>query len=727
MKTRFQGLLAVWAVVIMALSLPNSTSAIIVSNAWNGGTNNWNNTAFWSTGVFPNNTAGGVGTNYVVFIDGGNAVSSVVTDNVTPITINALNVDLNDRLVILNGATLTVNDGVSSSTITNKGRIMLTSASFSTCTLRIGNGTKLAGGGTISMTGPFSDSNNRILGVTSTAVLTNLDNTIDGSGNVGFGNMRLVNFGTIDANQSLPLYVELGSSIGIGINNSIMQASGGGYLGLYNCHSFDNTLGTIRALNTTTVELNNVYITGGVLTNAIGAMIRATGNALLIDITKFGILEVQSSANYISGSITNVGTISLVNTIAANSLYYEPGTALRGGGTISVGTNGNNVLLAQFTGTVLTNWDNIIQGAGKLGNNAGGLVNYGTIIADQPSTLTIDPYDFVPVGFVNSGTVQVNAGSLLNVSGPGFTNFVAATATLTGGTYRVSGALQFDKANVSNNAANIILDGPTSTIQSQAAHNALANFVTNTAAGSFTLQNGRVFSTAGPFVNLGTIQSLGGATFANFTNVVNGTFDCTVLPIINVNAASLNVTNSTSSALLEVRSGTFTMMNASVVRIDKLVITNSCGRFIKFDGVLSIGTTNLGAGLSAVGDSIPNGWKQQYHLDPFDPNLSNEDPDGDGLTNLQEFQAGTDPTNNASALAVTAITREGNSLRITWKMGSGKTNALERLPGTTGGSYSNNFTAIFTATNTVGSTTNYADIGAATNSSSRYYRVRLVP
>lgn len=324
---------------------------------------------------------------------------------------------------------------------------------------------------------------------------------------------------------------------------------------------------------------------------------------------------------------------------------WENGTTLRGGGTITLGTNGNNVIQGAHVFDVMTNLDNTIQGAGRIGlysgGNNGGLRNFGTIIANQSSDLIIQPY--YTVRFVNSGTLQINAGSVLKVldtaSGLSFSNFVGATATLTGGTYIVSGTFQFDKANISNNAANIILDGPSSVIQSQAAHNALANFVTNTAAGGFTLQNGRVFSTAGPFVNLGTIQSLGGATFGNFTNLINGTFDCAALPIINVNAGDLYVTNSTASALLEVRSGTITMMNASVVRIDKLVITNSCGRFIKVDGVLSIGTTNLGAGLSAVGDNNPNGWKQQYHLDPFDPNLANEDPDGDGMNNLQEFLA----------------------------------------------------------------------------------------
>jgi hypothetical protein len=39
----------------------------------------------------------------------------------------------------------------------------------------------------------------------------------------------------------------------------------------------------------------------------------------------------------------------------------------------------------------------------------------------------------------------------------------------------------------------------------------------------------------------------------------------------------------------------------------------------------------------------------------------------------------------------------------------------------------NNFAAIFTVTNAIGTTTSYLDVGGATNAPARYYRVRLVP
>jgi hypothetical protein len=42
---------------------------------------------------------------------------------------------------------------------------------------------------------------------------------------------------------------------------------------------------------------------------------------------------------------------------------------------------------------------------------------------------------------------------------------------------------------------------------------------------------------------------------------------------------------------------------------------------------------------------IPDSWAIAHGLDPNDPNMPFEDPDHDGLTNLQEFQFGTDPHN----------------------------------------------------------------------------------
>ena len=81
----------------------------------------------------------------------------------------------------------------------------------------------------------------------------------------------------------------------------------------------------------------------------------------------------------------------------------------------------------------------------------------------------------------------------------------------------------------------------------------------------------------------------------------------------------------------------------------------------------------------------------------------------------------------ATAHRVTAVGNEGNDIRVSWITGGlCKTNALQRATGAADGSYTNGFTDIFLLTNTVGNTTNYLDVGAATNFPASYYRVRLV-
>ena len=130
---------------------------------------------------------------------------------------------------------------------------------------------------------------------------------------------------------------------------------------------------------------------------------------------------------------------------------------------------------------------------------------------------------------------------------------------------------------------------------------------------------------------------------------------------------------------------------------------------------------------SQVGDGIPNGWKQQYGFNPFDPTVAAGDADGDGMSNLQEFLAGTDPTNPASVFRIAGAVRAGTDVNVIWTMGPGKTNALQVTAGAVNGSYqTNGFNDLFTVTNTVGVTTNYLDTGGVTNSPSRFYRVRLV-
>jgi len=81
-----------------------------------------------------------------------------------------------------------------------------------------------------------------------------------------------------------------------------------------------------------------------------------------------------------------------------------------------------------------------------------------------------------------------------------------------------------------------------------------------------------------------------------------------------------------------------------------------------------------------------------------------------------------------TALQITSITTQGGDILITWLTTGGTTNAVQATPGNPG--YNTNFVDISGPLLILGSgdtSTNYVDVGAATNSPAKFYRVRLVP
>ncbi len=64
-----------------------------------------------------------------------------------------------------------------------------------------------------------------------------------------------------------------------------------------------------------------------------------------------------------------------------------------------------------------------------------------------------------------------------------------------------------------------------------------------------------------------------------------------------------------------------------------------------FDYVVTIHVVAQPNGIDADGDGMPDWWELKYGLNPYDPSDASQDPDHDGLTNLQEYLHGTDPFN----------------------------------------------------------------------------------
>ena len=147
----------------------------------------------------------------------------------------------------------------------------------------------------------------------------------------------------------------------------------------------------------------------------------------------------------------------------------------------------------------------------------------------------------------------------------------------------------------------------------------------------------------------------------------------------------------------------------------------------EFDPALSNNTASAVTTiyLDTIGDGIPDWWRQQCFGSGTTTNGSSCascDPDDDGFSNLQEYLAGTDPTNAASALVITAITPNGADFIVSFTTVSGKTYELDWIDDLVTGTW----TAVATNIAGTGGIVQITDPSAAAQPQ-RFYRVRLTP
>ena len=87
----------------------------------------------------------------------------------------------------------------------------------------------------------------------------------------------------------------------------------------------------------------------------------------------------------------------------------------------------------------------------------------------------------------------------------------------------------------------------------------------------------------------------------------------------------------------------------------------------------------LGAApIDSDGDGLADSWEMQ-HFGSLGVN-PNDDPDGDGVNNLREFRAGTDPNEAASRFEVIEIARVPNGVSILWSSQPDRRYRVKRTP-----------------------------------------------
>ncbi len=566
-------------------------------------------------------------------------------------------------------------------------------------------------------------------GVGNSLTVSNGGNVFSGFGYVGYtggtNGVVVTGSGSLWTNRNDLTIGNSGAGNSVAILNSGVVCNSIGYIGN------NGTIGNNAVLVSDPVSawhiVNGLYV-GNV--SAGNSLVISNGGRVVTGYTDSYLGSNASSSNNSAivtgtGSIwSNNGTLYVGNSGAYNSLVIsDGGQVINNYATVGESLySTNNRVLVSGSGSV---WNNsgelkisdigsanslIISNGGRVfdttayigyasGSNTGLVTGAGSVWSNA---FTL----FIGFGGRSNALAVSNGGQVISKAGTGGgilitgTNSVWNTGTLMlGGSGMVisNGALMIDDiAYVSYNAS----------------------ACTARVANAASWRNNNLF--VGYQGSANSVLVGGGSVSA--TNLVVGFAAPTCDNLLQLDSGSVIVTDATHNATLEVGFGAF-IMNAGTLQVDTLVITNPCARFYHNGGTLIIGNLVLDPNLSATGDGIPNGWKLQYGFDPFDPNLANEDSDGDGMSNLQEYLAGTDPTNSASAFRITGIVRTNSSdVFVTWTTGLAKTNALQVTTNFPAG-----YSDIFTVTNTTGTVTNYLDPGAVTNGPSRYYRVRLVP
>ena len=393
----------------------------------------------------------------------------------------------------------------------------------------------LQGGGTVTLSTGSGGGNALLLQAAGGEILTNVNNTIQGEGIIGFNGLTLVNEvgGTVNANslggsQITTLTIESAQVT----NQGLIEATNNGGLNIDGV-TVNNQGGTISANGAgASVQLFGLAdIQGGTLTNN-GAAFFGTpnGNVAVLDgSTVSGAVTINgtytndnNSTTYLLGTINNQGNIQ-ANGGSSNNSILEIDSAtvtLTGKGTVtlSVAGGGGSALVFQAAGgETLENFNNTIQGAGIIGFNGLSLLNDagGTVLANAPGQALL----FNSSGtLTNNGTMEATLGGTLQVSGPTLANYDAGTHTLTGGTYIVDGTAAASTMNLSlgtnpggeivDNAANIILNGTNANVSFIDAngHQLLSALAANTTASSgLTIENGYNLTTPAAFANAGTV------------------------------------------------------------------------------------------------------------------------------------------------------------------------------------------------------------------------------
>jgi autotransporter-associated beta strand protein len=696
-----------------------------------------------------------------------------------PTTVNGGTLQLANSLALqnstlnYNGGSVTFN-GITAATLgglSGAQNLSLVNGAYAAVALTVGgNNTATTYSGALSGSGSSLTKNG-----TGTLTLTG-SNSYTGTTTVNAGTLELPAGGVINGGAlgGAGFLLDGGTLTSVGtttfsaLNNAFLESSGTASLGALTEPNSDGLL---------------IKITGGSFT-ASSLTLQRTAQFTTAPTATAPIAAATTSGLYVNGAAANVnlGTLTIGTGNSSDSVRVDAGTVVVTNEVLVGHTSNTRWEILQVNGgsfTVLDTVNGMVlsQNNGSTANNSELYLSGGTTTAGKiafgVATDTVGGNGFL---IITNAALYLGGGGIVQPNTTGYASTISLLSGILGAAADWSSALPmqlngttftFKAADASSVAHNIsfsgVLSGTGNLVKSGSGTLSLSG--TNTYTGGTTISNGTLLvnNTSGTGTGTGAVTVAVGATLGG-TGMIRGPVtigggatlspgsgSAGVLTISNNlvvnNAAVLQYDLGASSDLIVVSSnltvgGTLKVSNAGGFGAGTYTLF-TYGKMLTYNG-LSMGTAPAGynysidtgtVGQVKLGVTLALTPFQQWQTNYFgctncpqaDPNA---DPLGKGMSNTNQFLAGINPTNSASALRIISLVEQGNDVVISWTTAGVRTNDVQATTGDANGGYSNNFSDLSGPVIIPGvgdATTNYLDAGAATNSPSRYYRIRLVP
>ncbi|WP_201455999.1 beta strand repeat-containing protein, partial [Bradyrhizobium macuxiense] len=283
--------------------------------------------------------------NAVITIGNG---ETITLQGVSSAWLTASNFVFDQTPVTQNPATMSIGDGAIlplSGIINNTGTIGLNSTGDETDLELIQNGITLQGGGQLILS---DNAQNVVFGTSSGVTLINVDNTISGAGQLGGGQLDLVNEATIDASGMKALVVDTGSNAIV--NSGTLEATGSG--GLVIDSAVQNS-GNIWA-NGGNVDVTGVVTGSGTATISGAATLEfaaASAENTTFATGATGTLKLDQAENF-TGTVSGFGAGDTLDfsdiSAGANLTVGYTANSAGTGGTLSISDGTHSASIALF-------------------------------------------------------------------------------------------------------------------------------------------------------------------------------------------------------------------------------------------------------------------------------------------------------------------------------------------------------------------------------------------